>query len=356
MKFDFSEQQLAFGESARRVFRETFPQQAEGPAAGEPPPAARCALAEAGLLGIVAPEAAGGLELALGDALPVVMEAAAACAPFPVAESNLAARLMAAIDPALAAPIVEGRDLAAFSDLSGLMVERRRDGNLAVSGTLGTVAWGDIAQWLIGTANDPAGGLRLLAVDLEAAGRQHLDSHDRSVTMASLSLEAAPAIVLGGSTPAEVHAWQAVLSAADLYGLSRTCFEQSTEYAKTREQFGEPIGRFQAVKHMLADCAVWVESMLITVQYAAWALDQRMWDGELAALSARTYCADAARKVCEEAIQLHGGIGFTWDFGLHFHLRRAVRLATTPATTIHCRHHLSRLILDRVAGGESLHH
>jgi alkylation response protein AidB-like acyl-CoA dehydrogenase len=97
-------------------------------------------------------------------------------------------------------------------------------------------------------------------------------------------------------------------------------------YAKVREQFGQPIGSFQAIRHKCAEMLLEVENSHSAVYYAAWAHDAAAEDAEQAASVAKVYVGDASRKVCGEAIQVHGGIGFTWEYDLHMYFKRAKAL------------------------------
>jgi alkylation response protein AidB-like acyl-CoA dehydrogenase len=118
----------------------------------------------------------------------------------------------------------------------------------------------------------------------------------------------------------------AVGAAAEMLGAARRCLEMSTGYAKVREQFGQPIGSFQAIKHKCAEMLLEVENAHAAVYYAAWALDAKAPDAPVAASVAKSYVGDAARRVCGEAIQVHGGIGFTWEYDLHLYVKRAKAL------------------------------
>ena len=118
----------------------------------------------------------------------------------------------------------------------------------------------------------------------------------------------------------------AVGAAAEMLGASRRCLEMAVGYAKVREQFGQPIGSFQAIRHKCAEMLVEVENSHSATYYAAWALDAGADDQALAASVAKAYVSDAARKVCGESIQVHGGIGFTWEYDLHLYFKRAKAL------------------------------
>ena len=112
---------------------------------------------------------------------------------------------------------------------------------------------------------------------------------------------------------------------ADLVGTMRGALELATEYAKERKQYGATIGSFQAVQHLLADAHVAMEGSRSIALHAAWAVDAVSADKALAACSAaKAYCARAARSVCETSIQVHGGIGNTWECLAHLFLRRAL--------------------------------
>jgi len=115
------------------------------------------------------------------------------------------------------------------------------------------------------------------------------------------------------------------LTCADLVGAMRGAVELSTAYAKERQQYGAPIGSFQAVQHLLADALVAMEGSRSIALHAAWAADALApLDALAAAAAAKAYCSRAARAVCETAIQVHGGIGNTWECMAHVFVRRAL--------------------------------
>ena len=115
------------------------------------------------------------------------------------------------------------------------------------------------------------------------------------------------------------------MTSADLVGVMRGALDLTTDYARARRQYGAPIGSFQAVQHLLADAFVAMEGSRSIVLHAAWAVDALPAPDALAAASAaKAYCARAARTVCETAVQVHGGIGNTWDCLAHVFLRRAL--------------------------------
>jgi hypothetical protein len=126
----------------------------------------------------------------------------------------------------------------------------------------------------------------------------------------------------------DLAAWHSLglaATSADLVGVMRGALTLTTEYARERKQYGASIGSFQAVQHLLADALVAMEGSRSIALHAAWAVDALPGPDALAATSAaKAYCARAARSVCETAIQVHGGIGNTWDCLAHVFLRRAL--------------------------------
>jgi alkylation response protein AidB-like acyl-CoA dehydrogenase len=129
--------------------------------------------------------------------------------------------------------------------------------------------------------------------------------------------------------PVEVaERWQAlalVATSADLVGAARGAHALACDYAKIREQYGKQIGSYQAVAHLLAESLALIEGSVSVLRHAAWAVDELAPDEAIrAARVAKVYCARATRTVCETAVQVHGGIGNTWDCLVHVYLRRAL--------------------------------
>jgi alkylation response protein AidB-like acyl-CoA dehydrogenase len=118
----------------------------------------------------------------------------------------------------------------------------------------------------------------------------------------------------------------AVCASAEMLGAARRCLDMSVGYVKVREQFGQPIGSFQAIRHRCAEMLLEVENSHAAVYYAAWALTAGADDAAVAASICKSYVSESARKVCGDAIQVHGGIGFTWEYDLHLYMKRAKAL------------------------------
>ena len=173
----------------------------------------------------------------------------------------------------------------------------------------------------------PGGGHTVAQVDVgDSAGRVDLTRTTVAVDPATLVVPLDDADIF--LSPEAETRWTALglaLTSADLVGTMRGALQLATDYAKERRQYGRPIGSFQAVQHLLADALVAVEGASSATRHAAWAVDALPADEALAAGAvAKAYAARAARSVCETAIQVHGGIGNTWECLAHVHLRRAL--------------------------------
>jgi hypothetical protein len=146
----------------------------------------------------------------------------------------------------------------------------------------------------------------------------------------------------------------AVYTAAEMLGAAQQALDMAVEYAKDRVQFGRPIGSFQAVKHRCADMLVDVEGMRSTVYWAAWCIGADDAERAVAASTAKVWCSDASKRVMASALQVHGGIGFTWEHDLHFFLKRAQLDQLTFGDASFHRARLTSLLRPRVEAGQSI--
>lgn len=190
----------------------------------------------------------------------------------------------------------------------------------------------DALPWTIavdGEAID-ARGLRT-AVSVEG---NHLVSGRIGEAVAAVDLTRVRATVAGPRDPVgelsaeEAGRWQAlaiVITCADSLGAARGAHALACDYAKVRQQYGHTIGSYQAIAHLLAESLALIEGSVSVLRHAAWAVDELPVAEALAAARvAKVYCARAARTICETAVQVHGGIGNTWECLAHVHLRRVL--------------------------------
>ena len=201
------------------------------------------------------------------------------------------------------------------------------DGARASSGTDGwrlTGEWvsvidGAVADVLVVVADGTT-----FAIEATASGlrRTPAPTMDQTRRQARVMCSNTPARRVDGDVNRGLDLGRVAL-AAEAVGGARWCLDATVAYAKTREQFGRPIGSFQALKHRMADMYVAVETAASTAEHAAWVAAHQPDQLPLVAAAAKVYCADAYAYVAQETIQLHGGIGFTWEHDAHLHLKRA---------------------------------
>jgi alkylation response protein AidB-like acyl-CoA dehydrogenase len=143
-------------------------------------------------------------------------------------------------------------------------------------------------------------------------------------------------------------------ASAEMLGSATRALDMAVEYAKDRVQFGRPIGSFQAVKHRCADMLVDVEGMRSTAFWAAWCIGAGDPDASIAASTAKIWCSDAAKRVMSSALQVHGGIGFTWEHDLHLFLKRSQLDQVSFGDASFHRQRLTGMLRPRVEAGDSV--
>ena len=139
---------------------------------------------------------------------------------------------------------------------------------------------------------------------------------------------------------------------AEMTGGMQRLLEVTVEYAKTRKQFGRPIGEFQAVQHQCSDMLLYTESSRSAAYYAAYAIHEGIPEARLAVSVAKAYASDAYREVGNRAIQVHGGMGFTWENDAHLYYRRAKASELAYGDGAFHRERVARMVVDRQAAGE----
>jgi alkylation response protein AidB-like acyl-CoA dehydrogenase len=194
------------------------------------------------------------------------------------------------------------------------------------------------------------------AVDLRAAGRPDpVPAMDRTRELGILQLDGTMAVRLGGAdAAARALDRAATLVSAEMLGAADHVLSMSVDYAKDRVQFGKPIGSFQAVKHMLADALVDVEGMRSTVYYAAWCTAADDPERSVAASMAKAWCSDASRRVMGTGLQVHGGIGFTWEHDMHLYVKRAQLDQVSYGDASFHRDRIATILRTRLESGQAL--
>jgi len=179
---------------------------------------------------------------------------------------------------------------------------------------------------LVAARDDRGPGLWLVERGAPGLAISPLTGIDTTRRVAAVDLAGAPATRICSGREAIDRARDAglVLLAADAYGGARRCLDMTVKYVMTREQFGQPIGTFQAVKHQLADLATDLEPALSLWWYAAHAYDRIQDRAERHAAIAKAHLTDVYDRTVRMTTELHGGIGFTWEYDLHLWFRRAL--------------------------------
>ena len=347
MNFAFSEEQDELRAVVRRFLAEKSPEpevrRLMETESGYDPAVWRQAAQQLGLSGLAIPQKFGGSGFGYAE-LTVVFEEMGRvllCAPF-FASVALAANLLLSTDDEIAKadylPGLASGDLigtVALAEASGRWDESgvslaatRTAGGWALTGEKLFVLDGTVADLILIAARTPA-GVSVFAVEKEAPGLavEPLATMDQTRKQARVLLRATPARLVGD----EGAGWAAISRMLDLaaaalaaeqVGGAQRVLEMAVDYAKTRVQFGKPIGSFQAIKHKCADMLLAVESARSAAYYAGFAAD----DGDelpVAASLAKAYCSEAYLRTAAENIQIHGGIGFTWEHPAHLYFKRA---------------------------------
>ncbi len=320
----------------------------------EPPPfdpGLWSAMAAQGWLGVEETSAAGGLGAGLVEIAVLCEQVGRHCAPAPFLSTVLA---LACLREAASQPGVSSATRSAAAHWA----ERLGSGE-----AVGCVAWapdrprGDGAgpePVVDGPAADVAvvvgpGEVRMVVLD-DASRPAREPAMDRTRPLGWLT---ATGDRIGDAAAAERACNRLATGlSAEMLGAAGRVLDMSVAYAKDRVQFGRPIGSFQAVKHRLANALVDVEGMRSTVYYAAWCVATGQPDASLAASMAKAWCSDASRRVMAAALQVHGGIGFTWEHGLHVFVKRAQLDQVSGGDAPWHRDRIATILAARLDAGE----
>ncbi|MGH9111244.1 MAG: acyl-CoA dehydrogenase family protein [Acidimicrobiales bacterium] len=313
MEFELSEDQQALRDAARTLLDDhADPRRVREHLAGGAPydPKLWEAMVDQGWLGVDVAEPAGGLGLSFVELAVLAEEVGRHNAPAPFLQSVLA--LGALGGTSWADPLSEGGAIGAV-------------GWAPAGATRVLVPYAPVADVAVVVVGD-----EIRMVELSAGGRPGSEpAMDLTRCVGWVDLDVVDSQPLGGPDAASRLVDRAAAGyAAELLGGAARVLEMTTEYAQLREQFGQPIGAFQAVKHRCADMLVDVEGMRSVAYHAAWCVSvDRAGAGaaeaSIAASTAKVWCSDAGRRVMASGLQVHGGIGFTWDHDLHLFLKRS---------------------------------
>jgi alkylation response protein AidB-like acyl-CoA dehydrogenase len=323
-----------------------------------------------GLQGMAVPEEYGGSGFGFVELVVVLEEMGRAllCAPYFSSVVLAVTALLESGDDAAQKDLLPGiADGSTIATLAWVETPTRWDAQTVTTratrtadgytldGTKTLVVDGHVASLLLVVAQAD-GGPSLFAVDTGAPGltRRRLESLDMTRKLALVELSGTPARLVAAEADAagiveRTMRLAAVALAAEQVGAAQKCLEMSVDYAKLRVQFGRPIGSFQAIKHKCADMLLEVESARSAAYYAAWAAADASPELAVVAPLAKAYCSEAFATTAAETIQIHGGIGFTWEHDAHLYYRRAKSSEQFLGSPAEHRDELAR----RLLAGES---
>ncbi|POM22358.1 Acyl-CoA dehydrogenase [Actinomadura rubteroloni] len=290
------------------------------------------ALAEQGLLGLHLDEAHGGQGFGLLELAVAVEELGRAAAPGPFLPTVLASAAVRAggnakARDALLPALADGSRTAAVA-LTGSFTGRRDGGTVVVDGAAETVLGASLADLLVLPVAIGAETAWVVvdAADTTVTAVESLDRVRRVARVEASGAEVPAERVLDGLTTAAVRDLAAALFGAEAAGAADWLVTTAAEYAKVREQFGRPIGQFQGVKHKAARMLIAAEQARAVAWDAARALDEDVPEAGFAAAVSAVVAVDAGVRTARDAIQILGGIGFTWEHDAHLYLRRTLTL------------------------------
>jgi alkylation response protein AidB-like acyl-CoA dehydrogenase len=348
MNFAFSEEQEELRRAVRRFLDDKSPmtevRRLMETTEGYDPAVWQQMGAQLGLQGLAIPEEYGGSGFGYVELIVVLEEMGASllCAPYFSTVALAANALLSTGDESakkdLLPGIASGDTIATLAftedsgrwDLDGITIEARGGGQgWALHGHKMFVLDGHTASLVLVAARTGA-GVSIFAVEGDASGltRTSLATMDQTRKQARLEFDGTPARLVGeegsgGAVLTRTLDLAAVALAAEQVGGAQRCLDTSVEYAKTRIQFGRPIGSFQAIKHKCADMLLEVESAKSAAYYAGWAAAEDSEELPVVASLAKSYCSEAYFHAAAENIQIHGGIGFTWEHDAHLYFKRA---------------------------------
>jgi alkylation response protein AidB-like acyl-CoA dehydrogenase len=297
-----------------------------------------------GLQSLTIPEEFGGSGFSYVELIVVLEEMGAAllCAPFFSTVALGANALLTSGDDSAKADllpgIASGETIATLAftedsgrwDIAGVALEATPSGDgWVLNGHKSFVLDGHVANLILVVARTDAGiSLFSVAGDADGLTRTPLATMDQTRKQTRLEFSGTPARLIGTDGGAEAGLSKtldlaAVALAAEQVGGAQRCLDTAVEYAKTRIQFGRPIGSFQAIKHKCADMLLEVESSKSAAYYAGWAAAEDSDELPVVASLAKSYCSEAYFHAAAENIQIHGGIGFTWEHPAHLYFKRA---------------------------------
>lgn len=361
MDFSFSEEQQMLRDQARRFFSERFPAEKVVSLAESPEGWDRSSwteIAGLGWIGLSAPEGAGGAGMSFLDEAVILEEAGYALYPGPLFSTVVLAQPALGGAPDLLERVISGDATAtlAWAETStGAKLDAaewtlRSEGD-RLSGSKSLVPDAQTADVVV-VAGRGANGPELWAVEASDLNVEPTSTMDPTRRFARIEFSDAPARSLVSGDEAETVLQQIRLraqaaAALEAVGVAQKALDLAQDYAKERKQFDKPIGSYQAVSHQIADTYMGVELARSLAYWAAWCVGESDVQARVAAAGAKSAATEVAVAACERSIQVHGGVGFTWEHALHRYYKRAQWLEGFDGYPPEHRAQVAAVVLDR---------
>lgn len=366
MEFDFTSEQYLLRDSVRRFLADQWGPRNLRAAAGTFSPHLWTGLCGLGLQTLLVPEDQGGAGLGLVDVALVLEEFGRALVPAPMADTILASDIVARFGTpqqraSLLPQIASGSCRLAFAHAQVgaghtasevTLVAENTAGEWRLHGQKILVPGAQVATHLLVSAKpqDHAAGLFICDTESHEISVQRHRAVDPDSLLCRIVFDKTKAQPIGASPDARALTRMlessTLAAATQMVGIAAAALDIAVAYAKQRTQFDRPIGSFQAIKHKCADMLVALEGARSAAYYASWALAQDDSSLGLAVSMAKAACADACRLICNDALQIHGGVGFTWEFDIHLYLKRGKLLEYAFGDASYHRERVASIVLD----------
>jgi len=353
MDFDFNQEQYQLRDSVRSFLEDKWGPKKARASLGKFDQNLWNGLCDLGLQTLLVPEKYGGAGLGLIDMVLVLEEFGYSLVPAAMSDTLLAAEILSLFgtdeqkDDFLP-KIVTGNVRIAFAHASSdsTSVVAAGSGSIKLNGKKIAVQCASVASHFLVSACNKDGFEGLYLCDATNVKIRDHHAVDPTALLGEVSFEETPASFLGSKAVHRLLLTSAFAASAQMVGISSKALDIAVAYAKDRKQFDRAIGSFQAIKHKCADMFVALEGARSASYFASWALQDDAINSDLAVSIAKSTCGDACRQICNESMQIHGGVGFTWDFDIHFFMKRGKLLEYQYGDATQHRERVAQAVLD----------
>ena len=366
MDFDFNPDQYLLRDSVHSFLTDQWGPRKLRAAGGNFSPDLWNGLRGLGLQTLLVPDAFEGSGLGMVDFVLVLEEFGRALVPGPLADTVLASEIIARFGTpcqrsSLLPKIASGDCRIAFAHAQSgaghtatevTLQARHTDGEWRLFGQKILVPGAQSATHLLVSAkpDDGEAGLFICQVDGPAISIQSHRAVDPDSLLCRVAFDGTTAQPIGAIPDkralARLLETSTLAAAIQMVGIAAASLDMAVAYAKQRTQFDRPIGAFQSIKHKFADMLSALESARSAAYYASWALAEDDSAAALAVSMAKATCGDACRLICNDALQIHGGVGFTWEYDVHFYLKRGKLLEYAFGDASFHRERVAHIVLD----------